>query len=263
MQPQHRPVTFLLHVSGLAVRVAAGHGAGAVGYGDRVARVQVTKFGAVSVRVSDDPAGDVARSLAVRLRAAIRRRGAASLAVSGGSAAPSMLAALVHEDLDWERLTVWQVDERVAPDGHADRNATQLWFMPSEMRLMPVAGDDLAMAATRYADSLPDRFDAVHLGLGGDGHTASWPPVPHPDATVVSSQNDVAMVGDFNGRGRMTLTPRAVNHARSRLILATGKPKAVMVKRWLDRDRSIPVSHVRRSATTLFLDPPAASKLSL
>ena len=226
-----------------------------------VRHVKVVKYGSVSVRVSDDPAGDVARSLAVRLRGAIRRRGSASLAVSGGSTAPSMLAALVHEDLDWERLTVWQVDERVAPDGHKDRNATQLWFMPTETKLMPVTGDDLAMAALRYAETLPDRFDAVHLGLGDDGHTASWPPVPHPGATVVSSPNDVAMVGDFNGRGRMTLTPGPVNHARGRLILTTGKSKANMVRRWLERDRSIPISHVRRSATTLFVDPGAAARL--
>lgn len=224
-------------------------------------RVKVVRYGSVSVRVSDDPAGDVARSLAVRLRGAIRRRGRASLAVSGGSAAPSMLAALVHEDLDWDCLTVWQVDERVAPDGHEDRNASQLWFMPTETMLMPVTGDDLGIAAMRYAETLPDRFDAVHLGLGDDGHTASWPPVPHLGATVVSSPNDVAMVGDFNGRGRMTLTPGPVNHARGRLILTTGKSKADMVGRWLERDRSIPVSHVRRSATTLFVDPAAAAKL--
>jgi 6-phosphogluconolactonase/glucosamine-6-phosphate isomerase/deaminase len=208
-------------------------------------RVKVLKYGSVSVRISDDPAGDVARSLAV----------------SGGSTAPSMLAALVHEDLDWDCLTVWQVDERVAPDGHEDRNASQLWFMPTETKLMPVTGDDLGIAAMRYAETLPDRFDAVHLGLGDDGHTASWPPVPHPDATVVSSANDVAMVGDFNGRGRMTLTPGPVNHARGRLILTTGKSKANMVRRWLERDRSIPVSHVCRSATTLFIDPAAATKL--
>lgn len=174
-----------------------------------------------------------------------------------------MLAALVHEDLDWERLTIWQVDERVVPDGHDDRNATQLWFVPCETKLMPVTGDDLAMASVRYADGLPKRFDAVHLGVGADGHTASWPPSPHPDATVVSSPNAVAMVGDFHGRGRMTLTPTPINHARSRLILTTGKSKSAMVQRWLDRDRSIPVSHVRRSATTVFLDPAAASKLSL
>ena len=233
-------------------------------YGEAVtARVQVVKFGAVSVRISEDPAGDVARSLAVRLRAAIRRRGSASLAVSGGSTAPSMLAALVHEDLNWGQLTIWQVDERVAPDGHEDRNATQLWFVPGRTKLMPVGGDDLAMAALRYADSLPARFDAVHLAIGHDGHTASWPPSPHSDATVVSSQNPVAMVGDFNGRGRMTLTPTPINQARSRLILATGKVESAMVQRWLDRDRSIPVTHVRRSGTTLFLDHAAASKLSL
>lgn len=173
-----------------------------------------------------------------------------------------MLGALVHEDIDWDRLTIWQVDERVAPDGHDDRNAMQLWFVPGTIELMPVTGDDLAIAAGRYADGLPERFDAVHLGLGDDGHTASWPPSPHPDAPVVSSDNEVAMVGDFNGRGRMTLTPGPINHARSRLILTTGNSKATMVKRWLDRDRKIPVSHVRRSGTTLFLDPAAASRLS-
>ncbi len=69
------------------------------------------------------------------------------------------------------------------------------------------------------------------------------------------------MVGDFNGRGRMTLTPEPVNRARGRLILTTGKSKADMVRRWLERDRSTPVSHVRRSGTTLFIDAAAAAKL--
>lgn len=183
------------------------------------------------------------------------------MAVSGGTSTPAMLAALVHEELDWDMLRIWQVDERVAPDGDEDRNASQLWFVPARTVLMPVTGDDLALAALRYADTLPDRFDVVQLGLGADGHTASWPPSPHPDATVVSSPNRVAMVGDFNGRGRMTLTPGPINGARSRLLLTTGTGKAEMVGRWLDRDRSIPISHVRRTATTLFLDPDAASRL--
>ncbi len=173
-----------------------------------------------------------------------------------------MLAALVHEDLEWERVGIWQVDERVAPDGDDDRNASQLWFVPAELHLMPVTGDDLGAAAVRYAKSLPTRFDAVHLGLGADGHTASWPPAPHVGATVVSSAHRVAMVGDFHGRGRMTLTPAPINQARGRLILATGSTKADMVARWLARDRSIPVSHVRRSGTTLFLDAAAAAKVA-
>lgn len=170
-----------------------------------------------------------------------------------------MLAAFVHENVDWERVTIWQVDERVVPDGHADRNANQLWFVPAATELMPVTGDDLAGATLRYAERLPERFDAVHLGLGDDGHTASWPPRPHHDADVPHRGGGVAMVGDFNGHGRMTLTAGPVNAARSRLLLVTGAAKAGVVRRWLDRDAALPASTVRRSRTTLFLDPAAAA----
>ena len=46
----------------------------------------------------------------------------------------------------------------------------------------PYMDDWYDEAAQRYAASLPDRFDVVHLGVGSDGHTASWAPAPHPDA---------------------------------------------------------------------------------
>lgn len=227
-----------------------------------MARPTVIRHGAVAIRVSDDPAGDIARSLAVRIRSAIKRRGAASLAVSGGSTAPSMLAALVHEELDWDRLTLWQVDERVAPDGDDDRNAGQLWFMPCETRLMPVTDADLSAASERYADALPERLDAVHLGLGGDGHTASWPPAPHPDADVAARPRAVEVIGVFNGRQRMTLTARPINGARSRLVLTTGASKAAVVRGFLERNAELPISQVHRSGTTLFVDADAAAQLS-
>ena len=71
----------------------------------------------LSVRVDDDPARRAARSIGRRLGEAVRRRGRASLAVSGGSTAPPMLAALAAMDLPWDDIDIWQVDERVAPDG--------------------------------------------------------------------------------------------------------------------------------------------------
>jgi len=211
----------------------------------------------MDIRVGDDPSAAAAAWMARRLRDAVRRRGEASIAVSGGSTAPPLFAALLGHDVPWDRITVWQVDERIAPDGHPERNAGQLTAVPSRLRLMPVTAKDLRAAARRYGAGLPERFDLVHLGLGDDGHTASWPP-GHP---VVDSERPCEAIGEFNGFERMTLTPRVVNAARSRLMLTLGESKAEMVERWMLRDPALPVDRVRRSGTIVFLDPAAAARL--
>jgi 6-phosphogluconolactonase/glucosamine-6-phosphate isomerase/deaminase len=173
-----------------------------------------------------------------------------------------MLVSLFAADtLDWARVTIWQVDERVAPDRDPDRNLVQLDEAPCDVRPMPVTDDDLAAAADRYAAELPDPFDVVHLGLGDDGHTASWPPPPHPDQPVAASGAGVAVVRDFHGRDRMTLTARVVNAARHRIVLTTGPGKAEIVERWLLQDPTIPIGRLRRDGTVAVLDADAASRL--
>lgn len=215
----------------------------------------------MDVVISDDPAREAAAAIASRLQVAIDAGGSASLAVSGGSTAPLLLASLV-EHLDLGRVSVYQVDERVAADGDGDRNAVQLADLHGAARLMPVTDDDLEAAAHRYAALLPDRLDVVHLGLGSDGHTASWPPAPHADADVVDRDGSVAMIGDFNGRQRMTLLPDAVNGAAHRIVLATGSSKAETMRRWLvDGDQTLPISRVTGDDTIVFLDHAAAAQL--
>lgn len=209
----------------------------------------------VDIRVGPDAAERAARWIAGRLRDAHRRRGVVTLALSGGSTAPPMIAALVDDDLPWGDLTVWQVDERIAPDGDGARNAGQLDALPCRVRRMPVTVPDLRLGARRYAASLPDRLDVVHLGLGDDGHTASWPP---GDRGPVDSPRRVELVDPFNGWPRMTLTRRVVNAARSRAVLAVGAGKQPMVDRWLLRDRTLPITAVRSSGTWVFLDDAAA-----
>lgn len=177
------------------------------------------------------------------------------MALSGGSTAPALIAELVKIPLDWTRVTAWQVDERIAPDGDRDRNAEQLAGWPGGTRLMPVTSADLTRAARRYAASLPERFDVVHLGIGDDGHTASWAP---GDDRVLASDRAVDVVPVFNGRERMTLTPMVVNAARWRCVLASGAAKQPMVVRWLLADRRLPITAVRRSDTAVFLDFAAA-----
>jgi 6-phosphogluconolactonase/glucosamine-6-phosphate isomerase/deaminase len=168
-----------------------------------------------------------------------------------------MFDALLAQDVPWRLVTIWQVDERVAPDGHPDRNLGQLAELPADVRPMSVTDDDLDQAASAYATGLPELFDVVHLGLGDDGHTASWP----PGDPVVDSDEACRAIGEFNGRRRLTLTPGVVNAARSRLVLCPGSSKAPVVRRWLLRDPSIPIDRVRRSDTLVFLDPAAAQEL--
>jgi 6-phosphogluconolactonase/glucosamine-6-phosphate isomerase/deaminase len=212
----------------------------------------------MEVHVSPRPAADAAAWLARRIRDAVRRRSAATLAVSGGSTAPPLFEALLEHDLPWPSVTIWQVDERVAPDGDPDRNVDQLSVLPARVRAMPVTSKDLRSAARRYAASLPDRFDVVHLGIGSDGHTASWPPGSH----VGESARPVEVTDTFNGRRRMTLTRGVVNAARARVVLTTGASKADVVARWQAGDATLPVSLVRRGGTVAFLDPGAAGRLA-
>lgn len=166
-----------------------------------------------------------------------------------------MIAALLDLDVPWETTSVWQVDERIAPDGDEQRNANQLVALPCRVRPMPVTAADPRRAARQYGASLPERFDVVHLGLGADGHTASWPP---GDEVPITSDRPVELVGEFHGVARMTLTRRVVNGARSRVVLTVGSGKREMVERWLLRDRSLPITAVRTSATWVFLDEAAA-----
>jgi glucose-6-phosphate isomerase len=184
------------------------------------------------------------------------------VAVSGGSTAPLLFDVLLEAGAPFESTTVFQVDERVAPDGDGDRNANQLEVLPAATVLMPVTDVDLDTAATRYAATLPERLDVVHLGVGDDGHTASWPPAPHPDADIVDRPGRVDVIGEFNGRRRMTLLPTAINDAAVRIVLVSGHEKAEIVRRWLvDHDPALPITRVVDDRTYVFLDHAAGALL--
>jgi 6-phosphogluconolactonase len=216
--------------------------------------------------VADAP-GFAAGVIAAGLRIACRARGTGSLAVSGGTTPAAMFQVLATADLPWDDVHLFEVDERVAPDGHPDRNATGLAehllgrvpIPAGNVHLMPVTDPDLG-AARAYDDLLAGItggvLDIVHLGLGDDGHTASWPP-----GDPVSDRDDgpgVAVVGPFNGRLRMTLTPPAVNRARTRVWLVAGRSKAPAVEGVVAGDRRLPASKVRRDNNLFVVDPDAA-----
>jgi 6-phosphogluconolactonase len=192
---------------------------------------------------------------------AIASRGTFGWAVSGGRTPRAMLQRLA---LPWPRTTTHQVDERVAPAGHADRNLTALQeALPPEalatVRPMPVEDEDLSSEAERYSRSLPERLDLVHLGLGADGHTASLVP---GDLVLEVHDRDVAVTDEYRGRRRMTLTYPALDRAREVLWVVQGSEKAEALERLLAGDRSMPAGRVVADVRIVVADEAAAADRS-
>jgi 6-phosphogluconolactonase len=214
------------------------------------------------LEVSADPAAVAARAasyVAGRARAAVSSRGRFTFAVSGGHTPWAMFAELAKEDVPWADVELFQVDERVAPDGDPDRNLTHLresiGDAPARVHPMPVGDPDLDKGAAEYATELPERFDLVHLGLGPDGHTASLVP---GDPVLAVTDELVAVTQPYQGHRRMTLTYPGLGRADQLLWLITGGDKRDPLAKLLAGDESIPAGRVRAARSLVLADAAAA-----
>ena len=216
---------------------------------------------------ADAVAQQAASVIAGAARSAVNARGKFVMAVSGGRTPWVMLKALAAEDMPWQSIQIFQVDERVAPDGHSERNLTHLRaslasvpLAADQIHAMDVTASDLKGAAEQYGVILeqvagsPPVLDLVHLGLGTDGHTASL--VPDDPALNVEDE-DVAITGLYQGRQRMTLSFPVLNRSRKILWVVTGEEKGKMLARLRQGDVSIPAGRVRRDDALILADQAA------
>jgi len=229
-----------------------------------------TAFRLVVSPTNGAAAARAAGAVAVELRSSVAVRGVASVAVSGGSTPSLFLRALAEERLPWTNIHIFQVDERIAPNGDKHRNAVELVnallevpLPKSNIHLMEVMGEDPEIAAADYASQLltwcPNGLDVVHLGLGEDGHTASLVPGdPVLDVNALS----VAVTGEYQGHRRMTLTYPELARAHHVVWLATGAAKSSAVRRLLAGDMGIPAGRVHAQDCVVFTDTLGASEVS-
>lgn len=184
----------------------------------------------------------LASAVESRLREGLARNGTASLVVSGGSTPKRLYEILSHKTLDWSRVTIVLADERWVDPGLKGSNETfvrqaLLQNAAAEATFVGLKTPDLTpFEAVESVDEtlhgVHQPFDAVVLGMGGDGHTLSWfPEADGLEAAIDPEGRKVAAVratpSDVTGpfTERLTLSLAALKGAQFTALLISGEAK--------------------------------------
>jgi 6-phosphogluconolactonase len=190
----------------------------------------------------------LAQHIAGKLAEDLQQRGTASLAVSGGSTPKGLFQCLSHCDLDWSNICVTLVDERWVGLDSLDSNEQMLRDNLLQNNAMKTHIVGLKTADARGEDGLPETrkriadiakpFSAVILGVGGDGHTASWFPKAENLAQLVDpgTATEVAVTEPVTApHQRITLTLPAVLNTREVIIHIVGGEKRAVVEAAIEK----------------------------
>jgi 6-phosphogluconolactonase len=217
-------------------------------------------------------AGEISR----RLQSARRERGAAHLALSGGTTPARAYELLARELEDWQDIAVWFADERcVGPeDEESNYKLARETLLDAAARLDErlvhrVEGElGPERGAERYASALREHaplqegvavLDVIVLGIGPDGHVASL----FPGAPTLDVQAPELCLGVHDSPKpppeRITLTLPVLRAARRCVLLATGSGKADAVDAMLaEPSHHVPASLLRRGRLSVVVDDAAS-----
>ncbi len=186
---------------------------------------------------------------------AIASQGRASLAFSGGSTPKAMFALLSQADLDWEKIIISLVDERWV-DNHHDQSNERMFrenILQNKAANATLVGmktlhNDISAGVSDYQSKLhtdiPLPFDLVILGMGNDGHTASWfPDAPElPQAMDVNSEQLVVPTRPASQpTDRITLSIVPVMTAKNIFLHITGDEKKQVLEKGINNNLSLPI----------------------
>jgi len=216
------------------------------------------RAGEAHIEVWADAPALIARAgqlFAEKARHAVSTEGRFTVALSGGSTPRALyqrLAAAVEPDapgIPWRDTHIFWSDERCVPPSSQDSNYRMAYdallgrvHIPAEQIHRMRGEDEPARAALDYEKLLeeqfektPPRFNLMLLGVGEDGHTASLFPY---SAGLEETKRLVASPFIEKLRAhRLTMTPGAINAARTIMFLVTGRAKAETLRAVLEGER--------------------------
>lgn len=177
---------------------------------------------------------------------AIDEHGDGCVALSGGSTPAPAYRAFALSQSDWSLITLALVDERFVPPSDPASNQRMIedtlnWPLRRGAKLAPMfsVAENVEQAAAR-ADALYKtlRIDVALMGMGEDGHTASW----FADARGLdvaldtNTTRSVVAIHAPHAQGsaeRLTLTRTALKRARALVLVITGDAKRARLERAL------------------------------
>lgn len=211
-------------------------------------------------------AKELAEAVADRIRTAIATRGEAAIAVSGGSTPGKFFAALgKFRDIDWSKVVVTLVDERWVDETNDRSNALlvnekMLQGPAAVARFFPLysGGDEpdaTGVAKTNaLVSTLPKPFAAVILGMGNDGHTASFFPGGDTLEEALSAEGPtLAIRAPGAGEPRITFTLPRLLETDGLYLHIEGEQKAAVLDKALGDGpvADMPIRAVLRSGAPL------------
>ena len=175
----------------------------------------------------------LATEIEIILQDALKQRGNALLAVSGGRTPKYVFEYLRHADIDWTKVTITLTDERWVPPVHPDSNENLvrthllLGSIASATFIPFFGGENSPQLGQKACDArlakvnLP--FDVVYLGMGSDGHIASL--FPGEPTVKVKKSLCVPVLAKGQRQPRMSLSEETLLNARKIYLLFSGDDK--------------------------------------
>ena len=205
----------------------------------------------------------LAQALTQELQRLLSLQARVVLAVSGGQSPRAMMAALSHADVDWSRVLIQWVDERLLSRHHPNSNseliesvltqhqaAVSQWHnvLPEVIGLPRELTDVEQQAVLQAALERYQEPDIVVLGMGEDGHTASLFPHAKQLPQALNLHNTVPLMllqDEVAPYTRISMTLQAILSAKVIFIAAYGQQKrAVLQQAAKQLDANLPISSV-------------------